>query len=141
MFFGARFFQRFRLVVEMLNDERILVLKPGEHLEDGGAVALEAVVTAPLEPADLHRDLSQLVGVGIDLKRAELLHADLWGELEAERAGEIDDLLFQTEEKLERDIEKVTAATRGIEHRGGREFSLEEGEFFAVGLGALASAE
>ena len=46
-------------------------------MQHGRAVVVETVIAPPLQKADLHGDLREFVGVGVQLYGAKLLHGDL----------------------------------------------------------------
>ena len=101
MFARLRFLQRPGLAVEVRHEQGILVLEAVEVLEHGRAVVVKTIVPPPLQETDLHGDLRQLEGVGIDFNGAELLHAHLWREFETKLRGEGDDFLFQAQQQLQ----------------------------------------
>ena len=109
----------------MRHQQGVLVLEAVEILQDGRAVVVKAVVAPPLQIADLHGDLRQLEGVGIDFDGLELLHAHLRLEGEAKLRGEGDDFLFQVQQQLQRDVKEVAAAAGGVQHGDGGKFFQE----------------
>src|SRR5438034_6077361 len=102
----------------MWDEERIFVLEVSQILQNRLALVRETVVPPPFQIADLHRDLREFEGVGIQLDRFELLNVDARLELEAELSGKGDEFLFKIEKQLKRNVKKVAAAARRIEHCG-----------------------
>src|SRR5437762_8427032 len=125
----------------MRDEERVFGLETLQLLEHGIAFVRETGVASPFQIADLHGDLCQLEGVGIQLDRFELLHVDARFKFEAELRGKSDEFLFKIEKQLKRDVKKVAAAARGIEHCDGGEFVVKRGEFRAIGRFAFTTHE
>ena len=94
-------------------------------MQNRRAVIVETVVPPPLQETDLHGDLRQFVSIGVQFNRAELLHADLRRKGPSHLRGGGDDFLFQTKQKLQRDIKEIPAAARRIKHRDARNFPLK----------------
>src|SRR5438034_6544024 len=125
----------------MRDEERIFSLEIVQILQNRLALVRETVVPTPFQITDLHGDLREFEGVGIQLDRFELLHVDARFELEAELGGKGDEFLFKIEKQLKRDVKKVAAATGGIEHSNGGEFVVKRGEFRAIGRFAFTTHE
>src|ERR1039458_554695 len=107
------FFQRPGLAVEVRHKQGVFVLEAIQHLQDRRAVIVKAVVTPPLQIADLHGHLRQLEGVGIDFYGLQLRHRYLRLERKTKLRGKRDNLLFKSKQQLQRDVKKVSATARG----------------------------
>ncbi|MCX6910916.1 MAG: hypothetical protein NTY01_23140, partial [Verrucomicrobia bacterium] len=116
----------------MRHEQGVFVLEAVEVLQHGRAVVVETVVAPPLQKADLHGDLRQLEGVGIDFNGAELPHAHLGREPEAQLRGVGDGFLFQGKQQLQRDIKEIAAAAGRVQHAQGGELLLKRGQLVAL---------
>src|SRR6185437_7067805 len=106
----------------MRDEERVFILEVFEILQDRLALVRETVVPPPFQIADLHRNLCELKGVGVEFNCFELLYVDARFEFKAELCGKGDDFLFKVEKQLKRYVKEVAAATGGIEHCDAGEF-------------------
>lgn len=115
-----------------------------EGFEDGFAVGEGGVtvILPPLDVADPDDDGGEVVGDGVDFDAVHLAGVDFGhGEGHASKEGVGDDLFFEIHEQLKGDIEKVAAATGGVEDADfaqGGEHGLAEGFELAGEGDALA---
>src|ERR1700677_2198701 len=103
----------------MGHEQRVFVLKSIQYLQNRRAIVVKTVVAPPLQIANLHGHLGQLEGVRIDFNGLQLRHGHLRLQRKTKLSGKGDDFLFKSKQQLQRDVEKVAAATRGIKHRDG----------------------
>ena len=122
----------------MRHEQGVLVLEAVEILQDRRAVVVKTVVAPPLQETNLHGNLREFIGVGIDFNGTELLHADLRRKFETKLRRKRDDFLFESKQQLKRDVKEIAAAARGVENGHGGEFFLERGELVALRGVALA---
>src|SRR5438045_7850932 len=100
----------------MRNEQRVFILKMLQLLQHRIAFVRETVIPPPFQIPNLHGDLREFEGVGIQLDGFELLHIDAWLEFESQLRSKCDEFLFKVEKQLKRDVKEVAAAARRVEH-------------------------
>src|SRR5689334_7421038 len=114
MLLGLRIFQGPRFLAKRFVEQRVFVLESVQILEHWRTIVVETIIAPPLQIADLHTDLRQLECIGVYLNRAKLLHSHSRSKYPAELRGGGDGFLFQRQQPLKRDVQKVPATARGV---------------------------
>jgi len=86
-----------------------------EWIEDGIERRLVAVEVVPLQVTDPQNHLGELLGVGVDLQAEELRRPDQRDGGEVVVGGVVADFLFQVEQQVDGDVEKVARAAGRVE--------------------------
>jgi hypothetical protein len=107
-------------------DDGVHVMDVVNRLEDRGRRLSESIVAEPLDVADPHDHLGQLVSKRVDLDPVELLWADAWERhRHAVHVREGENLFLKIHQPLQGDVQEIPAPARRIEHPDPHKLTLK----------------